>query len=325
MDRQNTPLEETSAQAAESIADALEFLRGEADAAGLSDVSELIRQASAKSRQHSSNLSPIAGATPDPREDPALVRPRPQRRYHIPLAAAAGLTAVAVGFLLFSPAPVYEASYHTAVGQHREFTLPDDSVLTLNTNSQVVVRYSGDERQVRLKRGEAHFDVAPAPARPFIVAAGSGTLRAVGTEFNVHLNNGKLEVIVEEGAVEVKADAQLAAAPQLLEEGQMLEYRDTIGIVSMIDDDEIARRLAWHDGMLDFQDSTLAEVIEEAGRHTSTRIVIVDPELESLIVTGYIRAGDIDTLLGMLTQNERISVHRLGTEEVHLTAVLDSQ
>ena len=317
MDPRTHPLEETPAKAAESISDALDFLRGEADAAGLPDVSELIREASARSRQHSIRLSSAEGVDAPP--NPAVVRVRSRRRLYVPLAAAASAAVIALAFLL-SSTPVYEASYRTAVGEHQEIVLPDDSVLMLNTDSAVTVRYSDDRREIHLERGEAHFEVTPAPARPFRVAAGRGTVRAIGTAFNVHLDDGTVEVLVEEGVVEVETSDSRAVPPQILEEGQTLEYRETLGAVSTVGDDEIARRLAWHDGMLDFRGNTLAEVIEVAGRHTSTRITIVDPALESLSVTGYIRAGDVDTLLQLLTSEDRISVRRIGAEEVQIMA-----
>ena len=330
MDARNSPLEETPARAAESISDALDFLQGEADAVGMSDVSELIEEASARSRQHSIRLSAAAAdSTANPAQEhrePAVVPPRTRRRLYVPLAAAASATGIAFVFLM-SSVPVYEASYSTAVGEHQEIVLPDNSVLTLNTDSLVTVRYSDDRREIHLKRGEAHFDVTPAPARPFRVAAGLGSVLAVGTAFSVHLDDGAVEVLVEEGVVEVQASDSRAVPPQILKEGQTLEYRETLGAVSALEDKEIARRLAWHDGMLDFRNNTLAEVIEEAGRHTSTRITIVDPAIESLPVTGYIRAGDVDGLLEMLSDADEVTVHRVGAGEVELTAATapDSQ
>jgi len=331
MDPRNTPLEETPAKAAESISDALDFLRGEADAAGLPDVSELIQEASTRSRQHSIRLSAAAAkqalSNPLPEhEEPAVVRVRSRRRLYVPFAAAASAVAIALAFLL-SSAPVYEASFSTAVGEQQEIVLPDNSVLMLNTDSELTVRYSNDRREIHLKRGEAHFDVTPAPARPFRVAAGLGSVLAVGTAFNVHLDDGTVEVMVEEGVVEVEASDSRAVPPQRLEEGQTLAYRETLGAVSAVDEDEIARRLAWHDGMLDFRRNTLAEVIEEAGRHLSTRITIVDTELNSLPITAYIRAGDEDKLFELLSDTDEVSVHRVGAGEVQLTAAvaLDAQ
>jgi transmembrane sensor len=281
----------------------------------------------------------LATEAPDPEVvDKWLWRRRLRRRY-LPLAAAAGVAAVAVAVLLL-PNRDYEAGFRTAIGQHEEIRLPDDSLMTLNTNSEATVHYDAEERRVRLLKGEAHFVIAPAPGRPFSVGAGSGTVRAVGTAFNVYLKGDVVEVTVTEGVVEVlpnapaKADdgassprapaadaAPVAAvAAERLGKGQKLEYRETIESVSTVDAGEISRKLAWQAGMLDFQGDTLAEVIEEASRYTETQITIEDPDIESLHVTGYLRAGDIDTLLALIESNERVAVRRINPGLVHITA-----
>ncbi|MGH8166856.1 MAG: FecR family protein, partial [Woeseiaceae bacterium] len=228
-----------------------------------------------------------------------------------------------------------------------EVRLPDDSVMTLNTNSEATVHYDADERRVRLLRGEAHFVIAPAPERPFSVVAGAGTVRAVGTAFNVYLKGDVVEVTVTDGVVEVlpntlgsaddeaevdderenrslhaRSGARTAAAERVAK-GQKLQYRETIGSVSNVDQEAIDRKLAWQTGMLDFQGDTLLDVIDEASRYTQIRITIEDPEIENLHVTGYFRAGDIDTLLELIESNEHVAVRRINPGLVHITANRD--
>ncbi|MEX2126099.1 MAG: FecR domain-containing protein [Woeseia sp.] len=281
----------------------------------------------------------LATEAPDPEVVNKWLWRRRLRRRYLPLAAAAGIAAAAIVIVLL-PRQAYEAGFRTAIGQHEEILLPDDSVITLNTNSEVTVHYDAQERRVRLLRGEVHFIVAAAPERPFSVVAGSGTVRAVGTEFNVYLKGDVVEVTVTEGVVEVLPNALTKAndearsprappgdaapvatvAAERLGKGQKLEYRETIESVSSVDPAEIARKLAWQAGMLDFQGDTLAEVIEEASRYTETRITIEDPEVEGLHVTGYFRAGDIDTLLELIESNEQVAVRRISPGLVHITA-----
>ena len=93
--------------------------------------------------------------------------------------------------------------YVTAVGQQKTVTLADDSVIQLNTNSQVQVDYSQGFRNIRLLQGEAHFDVAKDKSKPFRVYAGSGRVQAVGTAFNVYLRGSDVDVFVTEGRVAV--------------------------------------------------------------------------------------------------------------------------
>jgi transmembrane sensor len=93
--------------------------------------------------------------------------------------------------------------YVTAVGQQKTVTLADDSVIQLNTNSQVQVDYRQGFRNIRLLQGEAHFDVAKDKSKPFRVYAGSGRVQAVGTAFNVYLKGSDIDVFVTEGRVAV--------------------------------------------------------------------------------------------------------------------------
>ena len=278
-------------------------------------------------------------ATPDPRVVDNWLRRRRIKRRYLPLAAAASVAALAV--VLFLPsAPELEASYRTAIGEQRKIPLPDDSLITLNTNTEASVVYTAEGRHVQLYRGEAHFVIAPSAERPFSVAAGAGTVTAVGTAFNVYVKDDLVEVTVTEGMVEVlphvsgldtaaaRAEAShaasgAAAAVETLARGERLRYRSSVESRSTVAPGELARELAWQDGMLDFQGDTLASVIEEASRYTATRMTIEDPEIANLSVTGYFKAGDVETLLGLIDSNELVAVQRIAPDLVHITASRD--
>jgi transmembrane sensor len=83
-------------------------------------------------------------------------------------------------------------------------TLPDGSVVTLNKNSSLVYpdKFEKEERPVTLN-GEAFFNVTPDKKKPFIIHVNDVTIRVVGTSFNVRSENGRTEVIVETGIVQV--------------------------------------------------------------------------------------------------------------------------
>ncbi|MEX2495098.1 MAG: FecR domain-containing protein [Woeseia sp.] len=280
-------------------------------------------------------LRQLETSTPDPDVVDKWLHRRRWRRRAVPLAAAAGIAAIAVMAiaLLQAPSRNYEANFQTALGEYQVHRLPDDSVVRLNTNSQARVDYSDTERRVHLLRGEAHFDIATQPGRPFSVIAGTGTVRAVGTAFNVYLKGEVVEVTVTEGVVEVVPATSVAAvaaeappatpAPKTLAQGDKLAYGETQAAVSRVEPRELARQLAWQDGMLDFQGETLAEVIAEASRYTTTRIVIDDAKLEDLHVTGYFRAGDVETLLRLIESNEQVTIRRVTPDLVRIDARAD--
>ena len=104
-----------------------------------------------------------------------------------------------------------ERYFHTAIGEHRAITLTDGSTLTLNTGSRAVVRYRDAHRSVTLQTGQALFEVAKDPQRPFVVTAHNRTITALGTAFDVRLTGGDLAVTLLEGKVEV-AEVAVAVA-----------------------------------------------------------------------------------------------------------------
>ncbi|HWK54384.1 MAG TPA: FecR domain-containing protein, partial [Hyphomicrobiales bacterium] len=137
--------------------------------------------------------------------DAAVIALRTRRRW---MAAAASLVAAAglasyfhvFGLLKPSLALQFEHTYTTAVGEQATEALPDGSAMTLNTDTEVHVRYLAGERLVQMVRGEAHFTVAHDVTRPFGVHAGDHIVQAVGTAFNVRLQApGEVEVMVTDG------------------------------------------------------------------------------------------------------------------------------
>jgi transmembrane sensor len=118
--------------------------------------------------------------------------------------AVLSLVAVAAAWLLQG----YRSSANdirTTVGEQRSVTLADGSVVFLNTNSELKVQWTKNERHIDLLRGEARFQVAKNSARPFVVATQEARVRAVGTVFNIRTGEATTQVAVLEGRVEVNA------------------------------------------------------------------------------------------------------------------------
>ena len=96
-----------------------------------------------------------------------------------------------------------QALYVTAIGEQKTITLADNSVVQLNTNSRLSVDYNDKLRGIHLIEGEAHFQVAHNPDLPFEVYTGTGVVRAVGTSFSVYIKHKQVEVVVDQGIVEI--------------------------------------------------------------------------------------------------------------------------
>jgi transmembrane sensor len=104
-------------------------------------------------------------------------------------------------------------TYTTPIGGMTTVPTKDGSTITLNTASQIRVQLTETERRIDLSRGEAFFEVAHDPTRPFIVNAGNNHITAIGTKFSVLLAKGnpeKVRVIVTEGTVRLEEGAASA-------------------------------------------------------------------------------------------------------------------
>ena len=230
----------------------------------------------------------------------------------------------------------FRSSYETAVGEQFSVRLADGSVATLNTNSEIDVRYSRAERLILLRRGEVSFHVAPHSEWPFQVVAGTQRLQALGTVFNVRLGpRDNVEVTVSEGHVRVSDILAPNTAPAVLNDdiseeavsadltlsaGEIAIIDRGVASVRAIDSVEIDAKLSWHEGFVVTQGNPLSAVIEDVSRYTETTIIIADDSIRNLRVGGYFRAGDVEGLLLALEESFGIDAERLGDDLVVLTA-----
>lgn len=141
------------------------------------------------------------------------LRPGPvRRRFWRPVVYGCALLILAAVLWLplraeFS-APVYSTSWQTARGEMRSVDLPDGSKISLDAGTQLTVRYYASRREVQMAQGQAFFQVAHNPQRPFEVLSGPSRVTVVGTGFSVrylpHTMSGDgTEVAVSSGAVRI--------------------------------------------------------------------------------------------------------------------------
>ncbi|HEX6860045.1 MAG TPA: FecR domain-containing protein [Caulobacteraceae bacterium] len=202
-----------------------------------------------------------------------------------------------------------DQEYRTAVGERTNLTLPDGSVVTLNTGSVLRTRAERGKRLVYLDKGQAFFRVAKDKSRPFEVHAAGRTVTAVGTAFDVRVDGG-FEVTLVEGKVRVAAPTvapptKPGAAPpppviqttELVAGNRFAQPDNTRWVVTRAD---TARETSWVTGRLTFEDEPLSDVVAEFERYSTRRIVIEDPALGRERVSGTFEAGDVDALVRTL-------------------------
>jgi transmembrane sensor len=233
----------------------------------------------------------------------------PSRRLQVNywlMGFATASAAALVAFVLWSVLAPTTSSEHiaTAKGEQRRVVLEDGSRIHLNSSSTVDVRFSRQQREVRLIEGEGLFDVTHDPGRPFVVQVPGSKVVAVGTRFNVYFVNDELAVTVLEGKVMVVPDKlSLTKRPEseaLLVPNQQAHI-DLTGAIGAIQTVDATRLTSWDNGLLIFDNTPLREVAAEISRYVSGTIEIA-AGVPNYPVTGTIKIRDRETMLRVLSE-----------------------
>jgi transmembrane sensor len=227
--------------------------------------------------------------------------------------AAAGIAAAAIiatawyGFTSRTPA------YRTAIGGMETVLLQDGSTVTLNTNSEIRVALTPTQRTISLD-GEAFFEVAKDPNRPFVVDVGSNQVTAVGTKFSVRRDGDNIRVAVTEGRVRVDAK-DAATPPTQLEPGDVASSdRNGILVRQMSVVQLEAEDLSWRKGYVSFRDAALGEVVRELNRYNVRKITVASPAVAAIRVGGEFRVANVDAFVRLIQQTVPVHPVKRGTE-----------
>lgn len=196
------------------------------------------------------------------------------------------------------------ADYRTGVGERRVVALADGSRISLDAESAVDVELTARARRITLRKGEAMFEVAHDPARPFTVQAGEVQATALGTVYAVSREGAAVDVVVKRGRVAV-SDAQDRVE---LAAGEAIERQDgRLGTRHGLDVDSA---LAWQQGRLVFEQAPLAQVLKALERYRPGWLVIGDEQLRGLKVSGTFQLDRLDEGLATLEQVFPLSIRR---------------
>lgn len=230
---------------------------------------------------------------------------RPRR--WLALAAAACVAAIAVAVALPEPLAGLYADFATRTGERRLLELADGSRVWLNSDSALSVDFSTGQRRLRLHSGEALFEVAKDPTRPFIVQAKGGEVRAVGTRFDVDSRGPQVRVEVSEGVVQVDS---AGSPPVRLTAGERLSYRESLA-PEPVQPLDLSSASAWQRGKLIFNQRPLGEVLDELERYLPGRIVLTEGALRQHKVSGVFDLQEPDALLKTLERLQPVKVTHL--------------
>lgn len=217
-------------------------------------------------------------------------------------ALAASALLLVGGYFTLNNRTVPVAQYSTAVGVLSAIPLSDGSKITLNTDSEIQLQMTGKERSAKLGHGEAYFEVAKDPQRPFVVTAGQRRVVVLGTKFSVRRINEELQVVVTEGRVRI-GDSQVGA-------GGVARVTGTRIAIEQRPLSEVEELLSWRSGFVVFHETPLADAVAEFNRYNKRKVVIHDAGVAALKVSGNFKVAYLDSFIGLLEDGFPVSVER---------------
>lgn len=178
-----------------------------------------------------------------------------------------------------------QADVLTAKAEITQVTLEDGSLATLGPESALKLDFSTDARRIELLSGMAYFDVARDEARPFHVTSGLLTATALGTAFDIAADADVTTVSVDHGVVEVRAQDALFGDAERLEAGGWISLDSANQVIErgVRDAGQIA---AWRENLLIVDRERIAAVVARIARWQPGAIVMADPGLAALPVSG---------------------------------------
>lgn len=296
------------------------------------DVDALMELARSESNLFSLEVSPARRAeiSVTPRGPWSRTSRNPGTSRWLAIAASIAVLGVGAG-AAWIWASQLRGVYSTDTGEQRTLALSDGSTVELNASTRIRERFTETERAVELLQGQALFRVAKNAARPFVVKSDTATVRAVGTQFDVHRRATGTTVTVLEGRVVVaqilkgdvtptisiqdkRSDAASSvpsAKPGIyLGAGEQLNLNDGPGTAHPQRAD-LDTATAWTQQRLVFESTKLSDAAEEFNRFNSRKLTIDSQELDDFRVSGTFEALDphsLDRFIRFLRDQPGLSI-----------------
>jgi len=221
---------------------------------------------------------------------------------------------VACGLCVWRYPPRLPERYETRIGDHASVRLPDGSKVDLNTNTQLFAAVTERARTVTLERGEAYFEVAHDPKRPFVVLAGQRRIVDLATKFSVRRDGEQVQVAVREGSVRVErvaADSQVT--PVIVNRDNLVIAKAADTVIVPKSATEISAQLAWRRGSLIFDGQTLSSAAEEFNRYNHKQLH-VSPEAGRLRIGGSFDADNVDAFARLMAAGFDLTLESNGDD-----------
>lgn len=223
------------------------------------------------------------------------------------------LSSLALTYLMLNPeADVQEIVFREIItdrNQRASIQLSDGTKVNLSVDSRIKMpdQFARDVREIELS-GEAYFDVAHSPDRPFIIRSGNTTVQVLGTDFGVraYSDEDQIRVVVKTGSVAVKSTIGQEENSVILQPGQLARVAsNSLDInTEWVDPDSY---LEWINGKLSFNQSTLSEVISQLERWYDLEVVLENKSIKDRRLTAIIDSRSLNNVLNVISQSVDLS------------------
>jgi transmembrane sensor len=197
------------------------------------------------------------------------------------------------------------SSYQTDIAQVQKIQLPDGTLITLSGKSRITAWDTGSERHVELLKGQAFFEVAKNPDKPFYVKAGDTLVRVIGTQFDVNRTTSLVRIAVLEGIVSVsdipESNKTINGQEPLMITAGLQVSRNSDGGFSPVEKVASMNFANWRNGRLAYSNARLQDVIDDVNRYSRDQISL-DETLQDIKVTIAFEVGQINSLPMLLAK-----------------------
>jgi transmembrane sensor len=281
---------------------------------------------------------PIQATPTMPQAKPGRIPRQPALRW---LAVVAGVVLMLGGSIRMAMQPVRVLpgqTYASDATTPRTVPLEDGSVVELDRDSAMVVRFDAQARSIELVRGAALFNLGKDPTRPMTIHVGAQVLTDIGTVFTVRAGNDATDVAVISGRVAVAertprwidrvaprlASGEPPVSPvvelaggesaRVASDGRLLDHGST----------DIHHATAWLPTEIRFHDMPVADVAQRFNTYLGRPLVINDNVLAAKRISGVFKAQDADAFVAYLATLPDVRVERTATD-IRVTVVGDKR
>lgn len=194
----------------------------------------------------------------------------------------------------------------TENGQRINLTLSDGSYIQLNAASKIKLpaTFQPDIREVFVQ-GEAYFDIAKDPSKPFVIHSSGAVIRVLGTSLSVRAypEDEEVRVVVKEGRVSLESADKVTSQKAILTEGQLGRYNLKSKEIESEKLDDPGLYLSWLEGHLKFNKASMNEVAVELERRYDITVTFEDRDIKDLKLTAYLKSRSIRNVLDVVTKS----------------------